>query len=125
MRKLHDSVAPLVDDADETTARGHHRFLCVLWTLGGIKGGGGHLVELDCKDLRKFVDAKRANRYSETSKEPLRKFSFLLIDIQQCTVICFVQCLRQVVQNLPNTDGKGATQPVNLANNPAEPTILC
>src|SRR6266852_425916 len=111
VRKLYELVAALIDDGDETRACGYHRLFCVLWTPGGIKGGGVrcHLVALDCEDLRKFMDAKRANGYSETLKEPLSKFSFLLIDIQQCTVICFVQCLRQVIQNLPNTDRKSAT----------------
>jgi hypothetical protein len=99
VRKLYDLVVALIDDGDETRACGYHRFFCIPWTPGCIKSGGCYLVELDCEDLRKFIDAKRANRYSETSKEPLSKFSFLLIDIQQCTAICFVQCLRQVIQN--------------------------
>jgi len=75
----------------------------------------------DRGDLRKFIDAQRANRNSETSKEPLSKFSFLLIDIQQCTVVCFVQCFRQVIQNLPNIDRKSATQNVDLADDPPKP----
>jgi len=72
MSKLYDLVAALFDNGDETRARGYHRPFCVLWTPGCIKGGGVgcYLVELDCEDLRKFIDAKRANRYSETSKEP-------------------------------------------------------
>jgi len=40
-------------------------------------------------------------------------------------LICFVQCLRQVIQDLPNTDRKRATQPVNLADDLAEPTKPC
>jgi hypothetical protein len=82
--KLYELVAALINDGDETRACRYHRLFCVLWTPVRIEGGRVrcHLVELDCEDLRKFIDAKRANRYSETSKEPLSKFSFLLIDIQ-------------------------------------------
>jgi hypothetical protein len=83
MRELYDLVAAPFDDGDETRACGYHRLFCVLWTPGCIKGGGVrcYVVELDCEDLPKLIDAKRANRYSETSKEPLSKFSFLLINV--------------------------------------------
>ena len=125
VRKLYDLAAPLIDDGDQTRACGYRRFFCILRVPSRIEGGRCFFVELDCKDLREFIDTKRANRYSETSKEPLCKFSSLLVNIQQCTAISFVQCLRQVIQNLPNTDGKCATQPVSLADHPAEPARPC
>jgi hypothetical protein len=81
VRKLYDLLATLIGDGDETRACGYHRFFCVPGTPGCVKGGGCYLVKLDCEDLRKSIDTKRTNRYSETSKAPLSKFSFLLIDI--------------------------------------------
>ena len=71
-------MASPIDDGDETRACGYHRFFCVLWTPGCIKSGGCYLIELDNEDLRKFIDAKKAKRYSETSKKLLSEFSFLL-----------------------------------------------
>jgi hypothetical protein len=39
-------------------------------------------VEPKYKNLGKFYDAERAKRYHETSKQPLRKFTFLLVDAE-------------------------------------------
>jgi hypothetical protein len=45
-----------------------------------------------------LAQGRAIKRYhsEDSTNEPLSKFSFLLIDIQQCTVICFVQCHEQV-----------------------------
>jgi hypothetical protein len=91
---LYDLVGSLIDDGDETRTDGQHSFLCVFWAPIGIKRWGYCLREPNGKDLREFFDAKRANRYRETSKETLCISSFLLIDSQQCATICFVQGLR-------------------------------
>jgi hypothetical protein len=82
MWKLYDLVAFPLDDGDETRTYRYHRFFRIFWTPGCVKCRGFSLVELNCKNLREFFDTKRADRYRETSKEPLRIFSFLLIDSQ-------------------------------------------
>ena len=97
MGELNNLVVIPINNGDETRARGHHRFFWVFWAPSCIKCRDGCLVELDCKDLRKFVDAKRANRHCETLKQSLGVFSFPLVNTQQRAPICFVQRLRQVV----------------------------
>ncbi len=125
MRKLDYFVAFPIDDSDETGTYGYNRFFCIHWTPGCVKSRKGCLVEPDCKNLRKFFDAKRSNRHCEASKKSLCILSFLLIDTQQCAAVCFVQCLWQVIKDPPNTRRKRATQTVNLADNPSEPTRSC
>jgi hypothetical protein len=124
VRELYNSAALPIDDGDETRAYRHDRFLSIFWTPICVECRAW-LVKLNCKNLCKFFDAKRANGHRETSEESLCIFSFLLVDSQQCTAICFIQCLWQVIQDPPNTCRKGATEPVNLADNPPKPTKSC
>jgi hypothetical protein len=122
VRELHYLMASPVDDGDETGTYGHDRFFCVCWTPICVKFRERFLVELNCKNLRELFETKRANRHHETSEKSLGIFAFLFINTQQSTAVSFVQRLRQVVQDLPNTRRKSATQPVNLADGPPKPT---
>jgi hypothetical protein len=125
MCELYDLVASPIDDGDESRAYGNDCLFRILWTPGCVKRRERFVVELNSKNLREFFDTKRPNRHYETLEESLCIFSFLLIDTQKCAAVCFVQRLRQVVQNPPNTRRESATQPINLADNPAEPTRSC
>src|SRR5712691_615871 len=125
MRKLYNLVASPVDDGDQTATYRHNHFFCVCWTPIYVEFRERFLIELNCKNLRELFDTKRTNRHHETSEKSLSIFAFLFIDTQQSTAVSFVQRLRQVVQNLPNTRRKSATQPVDLADDPAEPTKPC
>src|SRR6266849_3517466 len=120
--ELYYLMASPVDDGDETGTYGHNRFFCICWTPICVKCRVRFLVELNRKNLRELFDTKRANRHHETSEKSLGIFAFLFINTQQGTAVSFVQRLRQVIQDIPNTRGKSATQPVNLADDPAEPT---
>jgi len=53
-------------------------------------------MESNSKDFGEFFDAKRANRHQEALEQALRKFSFLLIDSQQRSLVCFIQTVWQV-----------------------------
>jgi hypothetical protein len=101
------SASP-IDDGDESRTYRHHHFW-VFWTPIWVKGRGCCLVELNGKDLREFFNTKRANGHRKTSEESLCIFSFLFIEPLQCTTVCFVPCLQQVVQDFPNTRRKCAT----------------
>jgi hypothetical protein len=79
-----------MDDGDEARTGRHHRFLCVFRTPSYVKYRGCRLVEPKCKNLGEFFDPERANRHHETTEQLLRKSSFLLVDAQQCTAICFI-----------------------------------
>src|SRR6266576_266406 len=125
VRELYYLMASPVDDCDQTGTYGHNRFFCVYWTPICVKCREGFLVELNCKNLRELFDTKRANGHHETSEKSLCILAFLFINAQQSPAVSFVQRLRQVVQDLPNTRRKSATQPVNLADDPAEPTRSC
>jgi hypothetical protein len=81
MRKLYYLVAFPIDDGNEARTYGYHLFFGIFWTPVWVKCRNC-LVELNCKDLRKFIDAKRANRHHETLEKSLRIFSFLVIDPQ-------------------------------------------
>jgi hypothetical protein len=94
MRELYNLAAFPIDDGDESRTYGHHRFFCVFWAPRRVKCRGRCLVELNCKNLCEFFNTKRANRHHKTLEESLCVFSFLPIDGQQCTAICFVQCHR-------------------------------
>src|SRR6266705_601602 len=122
VRELYYLMASPIDDGDETGTYGHNRFFCVFWTPICVKCRERFLVELNCKNLRELFDTKRANRHHDTSEKSLGIFSFLFINTQQGTAVCFIQRLRQVVQYLPNTRRKSATQRVNLADGPPKPT---
>src|SRR6266849_1947449 len=118
-------MASPIDDGDQTGTYGHDRFFCVFWTPICVKCRERFLVELDCKNLRELFDTKRANRHHETSEKSLGIFAFLPINTQQGTAVCFIQRLRQVIQDLQNTRRKSATQSVNLADHPSKPTTPC
>src|SRR6266446_5244475 len=88
-----DTEASMCDDGSETGTNRQYCFSRIFRTPIYVIHRGRRLVELNCKDVREFFDAKRANRHHETSEQSLRIFSLLFIDALQRTSICFVQCL--------------------------------
>src|SRR6266478_2565177 len=63
MSELNHLVASPVDDGNETRTCRHHCLFCVYWTPTFVKCRGHCLIELNCKDLREFMDVKWANRH--------------------------------------------------------------
>src|SRR6267154_1571542 len=122
VRELYYPMVSPLDDGDQTGTYGHDRIFCVCWTPIFVKGRVCFLVELNRKNLRELFDTKGANRHHEASKKSLGIFAVLFMNTQQCTAVSFVQRLREVVQNTTNTRRKSVTQPINLADHPAEPT---
>jgi len=80
MRELNYLLAFPIDDGNKTGTHGQYCFSGVFWTPIYVKYRGHRVVELNCKDLREFFDAKRVNRHRETSEQPLCIFSLLFID---------------------------------------------
>src|SRR6266403_2710823 len=93
MRELNYLLASPIDDGSETGTNRQYCFSRIFRTPIYVIHRGRRLVELNCKDVREFFDAKRANRHHEASEQSLRIFSLLFIDALQRTSICFVQCL--------------------------------
>jgi hypothetical protein len=90
-----------------------------------VKRKGRCRVELDCSDVRQLLNAKWVNARHETLEQTSCIFSFIFIDAQQYSRICFIQTLWQVGQGTENVSRKAATEDVNLADDPLEPMRRC
>ena len=68
VRKLYYSMVSPVDDGDETGKYGSIRLRMPIF----VKCRERFLVELNCKNLCKLFDTKRADRHHETSEKSCR-----------------------------------------------------
>ena len=96
MRELDYLAFSLSDNGDKAGACGQHRPFCVPWLGSFVKRSRRCHVELDGKNIRELLDAKWADGYREALEQPSSIFSFLLIDVPQRSLVCFIQILWQV-----------------------------
>jgi hypothetical protein len=96
MCELYYLAASLIDDGDQTGACGQHRPFCIPWPGSFFKQSARSRIELDCKNLRKLLNTKWANGHQEALEQSSGVFSFLVIDVQQRSLVCFIQILWQV-----------------------------
>src|SRR5258708_5352270 len=89
MRELYYLTASLIDDADQTGARGQHQTFCVQWPRTFLGRCGCCRIELDRQNRCEFLDEEWANGHQEALEQPFGIFSFLIIDVPQYSLVGF------------------------------------
>jgi hypothetical protein len=97
MRELDYLAFSLTGGGDQTGACGQHCPFCIPWPGSFVGRSVRCHVELDCKNVRELLNAKWANGHKEALEEPFGIFSFLVIDVPQRSLVCFIQILWQVI----------------------------
>ena len=97
MRELDYLAFSLTVCRDQTGARGQHGPFRIPWLGSFVKRSRRCHVELNSKNVCELLNTKWANRHREALEQSLGIFSFLVIDVPQRPLICFIQILWQVV----------------------------
>jgi hypothetical protein len=67
-------------------------------------------VEVDCKDLREFLDTEWSNGDSKALQETTGIHSFLIANFHQYTLVCLGQHFGELVQRTADTWWETASQ---------------
>ena len=104
VRKLCNLVLANVDNGNQTGACGLHDSLGVLVAAIWVKfGNPSHFrINLDDKDLPKFLNAKLSKRHREALEDTMCVFRLLFRDVPQYAFVGFVQVLGQILQSTWN-----------------------